>query len=482
MKFSLLIPELILFSGAILILMLDVFFNKKNQYFVFFSHLFTLIICGLAVYFAVKSFGAPETSFNNMINSTPIVAISKSFMILLLTMVVLISIRYSFTLEKYSSEFFALLMIASVGGLLMISANDLLIFYLGLELQALSLYLLAAFNIKSPRSSEAGIKYFILGSLASGILLYGISMVYGYCGSTNFTQINEFVAKLKPEEVPLGLIFGLVMVITAMFFKISAAPFHFWAPDVYQGSPTIVMGFFGTVVKFSTMMALIILSLNTPWQVVAKIMLLVAMVSIAVGSIGAVAQHNLKRLLAFSSISHVGFILLALIGLDKQIVDNAIFYLFVYSIVSIGVFSFLTIMRTPKEHENDATDDKTFAISSLAGLSQNHPIMAFCITILMLSSAGIPPLAGFFAKFYVLKTAIMVGMLPYAVIAIILSVISAFYYLRIIKIMYFDEPSPNLLLEDYGNARLVTIICALINIFLIFVLSTLMSSLNNFLN
>jgi NADH-quinone oxidoreductase subunit N len=259
MKFSLLIPELILFFGALSILMLDVFFNKKNQKFLYFAHFFSLLICGLALSFAVKMFGAQETSFNNMLNSKAIISFSKCIIISLLVIIILISVRFVFTLEKYNSEFLALLMIATVGGLIMISANDLLLFYLGLELQALSLYLLASFSVKSAKSSEAGIKYFILGSLASGLLLFGISLIYGYSATTNFTALQEFIGKLKPEEMPIGIVFGMVMVATAMFFKISAAPFHMWAPDVYQGAPTIVLAFFGTVVKFSVVMSLIFL-------------------------------------------------------------------------------------------------------------------------------------------------------------------------------------------------------------------------------
>ena len=482
MKFSLLIPELILFFGALSILMLDVFFNKKNQKFLYFAHFFSLLICGLALSFAVKMFGAQETSFSNMLNSKAIISFSKCIIISLLVIIILISVRFVFTLEKYNSEFLALMMIATVGGLLMISANDLLLFYLGLELQALSLYLLASFNVKSAKSSEAGIKYFILGSLASGLLLFGISLIYGYSATTNFTLLQEFISKLKPEEIPIGIVFGMVMVATAMFFKISAGPFHMWAPDVYQGAPTIVLAFFGTVVKFSVVMSLIFLSLNISWIILSKILLIVAITSIIVGSFGAIYQKNLKRLFAFSSITHIGFVLLALSPLDKSIFNSCIFYMIIYSIISLGTFSFLTIMRSPKEIENDETDEKTFDISSLAGLAKTNPLMAFSLAILMFSTAGIPPLAGFFSKFYILKSAITFGLLPYAIIAVIFSAISAFYYLRIVKIMYFDEPNGNLEIEDFGNARLIVFISAIANIGLIFAIDPIMNSITNFLN
>jgi len=482
MKFSLLIPELILFFGALSILMLDVFFNKKNQKFLYFAHFFSLLICGLALSFAVKMFGAQETSFSNMLNSKAIISFSKCIIISLLVIIILISVRFVFTLEKYNSEFLALMMIATVGGLLMISANDLLLFYLGLELQALSLYLLASFNVKSAKSSEAGIKYFILGSLASGLLLFGISLIYGYSATTNFTLLQEFISKLKPEEIPIGIVFGMVMVATAMFFKISAAPFHMWAPDVYQGAPTIVLAFFGTVVKFSVVMSLIFLSLNISWIILSKILLIVAITSIIVGSFGAIYQKNLKRLFAFSSITHIGFVLLALSPLDKSIFNSCIFYMIVYSIISLGTFSFLTIMRSPQEIENDETDEKTFHISSLSGLSKTHPVMAFSLSVLMLSTAGIPPLAGFFSKFYILKSAISTGLFLYAIIAVVFSAISAFYYLRIIKIMYFDEPNGNLEIEDFGNARLIVFVSAIVNIGLMFFIDPLMNTLTNFLS
>ena len=482
MKFSLLIPELILFFGALSILMLDVFFNKKNQKFLYFAHFFSLLICGLALSFAVKSFGSPEVAFNNMLNSKAIISFSKCIIISLLVIIILISVRFVFTLEKYNSEFLALLMIATVGGLIMISANDLLLFYLGLELQALSLYLLASFSVKSAKSSEAGIKYFILGSLASGLLLFGISLIYGYSATTNFSVLQEFIGKLKPEEMPIGIVFGMVMVATAMFFKISAAPFHMWAPDVYQGAPTIVLAFFGTVVKFSVVMSLIFLSLNISWVILSKILLIVAITSIIVGSFGAIYQKNLKRLFAFSSITHIGFVLLALSPLDKSIFNTCIFYMIIYSVISLGTFSFLTIMRSPKEVENDETDAKTFDISSLAGLAKTNPLMAFSLAILMFSTAGIPPLAGFFSKFYILKSAITFSLLPYAIIAVIFSAISAFYYLRIVKIMYFDEPNGNLEIEDFGNARLIVFISAIANIGLIFAIDPIMNSITNFLN
>jgi len=481
MKLSLLLPEIILFCGAILLLMLDIFFNKKNQKFQFFSHLYTLIIAGLALSFAVKGFGAPQKYFNEMLNSNAIISLLKCIIISTLTIIILVSVRYIFTLEKYSSEYLALLLISTAGGLIMISSNNFLVFYLGLELQALSLYLLASFNTKSAQSSEAGIKYFILGSLASGILLFGISLIYGFSGSTNFDNIYQFISKLKPEEIPAGLVFGTILVATAMFFKTSAAPFHMWAPDVYQGAPTAVLAFFGTAIKFTAVSALIIIASKFAWVILSKIVILVGLLSIIVGSLGAIFQKNIKRLLAFSSIGHLGFIFIGVANFDKNSVAIAIFYLTIYALISLGVFSFLTIISSNSGNESDHENEVIFNINSLSGLYKTNPVMAISLTTLLFSSAGIPPLAGFFSKFFILRNAISNGLIYIAVIAVIVSTISAFYYLRIIKIIYFDEPADKIQLEDYGNTRLIIGLSALLNIALIIWIEPIINIIKRFI-
>jgi len=481
MKLFLIIPELILFCGAILLLTLDIFFNKKNQKFLFFSHLFSLIVTGLALSFAVKGFGAPQKHFNDMLNASALISLLKCIIISILTIIILVSVRYIFTLEKYSSEYLALLLISTCGGLIMISANDFLVFYLGLELQALSLYLLASFNTKSGQSSEAGIKYFILGSLASGILLFGISLVYGFSGSTNFDNIHEFISKLKPEEIPAGLVFGTILVATALFFKTSAAPFHMWAPDVYQGAPTAVLAFFGTAVKFTAVSALIIIASKFAWVILCKIVILVGLLSIIIGSLGAIFQKNLKRLLAFSSISHLGFIFIGISNFDKNSISVGIFYLIIYALISIGILSFLTIISSNSGDESDHQNDIIFNINSLGGLYKTNPVMTISLTALLFSSAGIPPLAGFFAKFFILKSAVSFGLIYIVIIAVVISTISAFYYLRIIKIMYFDEPANKIQIEDYGNTRLIICICATLNIALIIWIEQIINVIKRFI-
>jgi NADH-quinone oxidoreductase subunit N len=276
--------------------------------------------------------------------------------------------------------------------------------------------------------------------------------------------------------------FGFVLVITAMFFKISAAPFHMWTPDVYEGSASIVATFFATAAKFTTIMALLNLMIKVAlgWNGIGKIFIFVALLSLVVGSFGAIFQKNLKRLLAYSSIGHVGFILLGLAAFNKQSLVACVLYAIIYAIISVGSFGFLLLMKSKSGNDNDKENEKTFAISSLSGLNKTNPIMAFCLAILMFSTAGIPPLAGFFSKFYILAGALQNGLIIPSIIAVLFSVISAYYYLRIVKIMYFDEPQNNMVLEDVGNVRMIIFLSAILNLVLIFFLSSLQASITNF--
>jgi NADH-quinone oxidoreductase subunit N len=488
MKLSLLLPEITLFCGALVILMLDVFFNKKKENFFYLSHFLALIFATVAAYFVVKNFAAVDLLFNRSFASGAFISFAKAIAVLLLIFIILISLEFVYNFKKISAEFLALLLISTSGGLILLSANDFLVFYLGLELQALPLYLLAALNRNSKRSSEAGMKYFILGSLASGILLFGISLIYGFSGTTNFAALSElyhFGDITAKGLVPVAVMFGFVLVIIAMFFKIAAAPFHMWAPDVYQGAPTMIASFFAVVVKFISLLVLIrivgILILG--WVGMEKIFLFTGILSIAIGSFGAIFQTNLKRLLAYSSVGHVGFILLALSAFSRNGANAAVLYSIIYAVISLGSFGFLNMVRSSNtREEGDENDDNIFAISSLSGLSKTNPVCAFALAVLMFSSAGIPPFAGFFSKFYVLTAIVDRMSLITAVIAVLLSVVSAFYYLRIIKIMYFDEPKNIIKLEDYSNIKAVMIVAALINIALIVFLKPFMELINNFMS
>lgn len=487
MNFSLISPEITLFCGALLILMLDVFFAKRIKGFSNGSHLLSLIVCAVTILLILNNFLKSELAFNQMFVSNTFTSFVKAIAVLLLSIVILFSASFVSAMKKNSAEFIALLMIATAGGMVLVSANDFMVFYLGLELQALSLYLLAAINRDSAKSSEAGMKYFILGCLASGILLFGVSMIYGFSGTTNFTALMSLYHQVGvTPDIPVGVMFGFIMVITAMFFKISAAPFHMWSPDVYEGSAPIVTTFFATVAKFTAVMALLRLlsTLIIGWNGIEKVFIFTALLSLAVGSFGAIFQTNIKRLLAYSSIGHVGFVLLGMASLATSGLFSSMLYMIIYAVISIGSFGLLTLMKlksTDLHNQSDSDNEKTFNISSLSGLSKTNPIMAFSLAILMFSSAGIPPLAGFFSKFYILAAAIGNGFFITATIAVLFSVISAFYYLRIIKIMYFDKAQTEVTLENAPNVKLIIFLTAIFNIVFIFFLNPVMASITNFL-
>lgn len=330
-----------------------------------------------------------------------------------------------------------LTMLAAVGMMVMASAGDLIAVYLGLELQSLAFYIIAAINRDNTRSTEAGLKYFILGSLASGILVYGASFVYGYTGTTTFQGIAHVVST---EGMGLGLIFGLVFVCAGMAFKMSAAPFHMWTPDVYEGAPTPITTFFATAPKVAATVLFtrilydgFSLDGSHEWS---QILVFLSIASMYLGSIAAIGQKNLKRMLAYSAIGHMGY---ALVGLSAGTAEGAaslLIYLTIYITMTLGVFAFILQM----ERDGQPVDD----IKDLSGLSQTRPGQALGLGILMFSLAGIPPTVGFFAKFFVIKAAVAAGLWPLAVAAVIASVIGAYYYLNIVRVMYLAEPDPSL--------------------------------------
>jgi NADH-quinone oxidoreductase subunit N len=317
--------------------------------------------------------------------------------------------------------------------MMMISANDLIALYVGLELQSLALYVVAAFNRDSSRSAEAGLKYFVLGALSSGMLLYGASLVYGFTGSTDFTTIS---AAVQPSGENIGLIFGLVFLMAGFAFKISAVPFHMWTPDVYEGAPTPVTAFFAAAPKLAAM-ALTVRVLITAFPAVTfqwqQIVTFLAIASMALGSFAAIGQTNIKRLMAYSSIGHMGYALVGLAAGSAEGVQGVIVYLAIYLAMTLGTFACILAMRRDGRMVEN--------ISDLSGLSRTSPGMAFLLAMLLFSLAGIPPLAGFFAKFYVFLAAIHANLYALAVIGVLLSVVGAYYYLRIVKIMYFDAPA-----------------------------------------
>lgn len=317
--------------------------------------------------------------------------------------------------------------------MLMVSANNFLALYMGLELQALSLYVLAAFHRNSARSSEAGIKYFVLGALSSGMLLFGISLIYGFTGSIDFGVVGNTLEAL--ESVPLGVIFGLVFILAGLAFKISAAPFHMWTPDVYQGAPTAVTALFAMVPKIAAM-ALLMRLLFDPFAALSdqwgQIIYFLALMSMLVGAFAAIAQDNIKRLLAYSSIGNMGY---ALVGVAVGTAAGAgavVLYLTIYMVMTAGVFAVVMSMRRQGL--------SVFKISDLSGLSQTSPALAYSMAILMFSMSGIPPAAGFFGKLVVFNAAVAEGYYVLAVVGVLSSVVAAYYYLRVVKVMFFDEP------------------------------------------
>jgi len=330
-------------------------------------------------------------------------------------------------------EYPILVMLASVGMMMMISANDLISLYVGLELQSLSLYVVAAIDRDSARSSEAGLKYFVLGALSSGMLLYGASLVYGFTGTTTFPQI---AAALSASGSSLGLVFGLVFIIAGLAFKVSAVPFHMWTPDVYEGAPTPVTAFFAAAPKIAAM-ALFVRVMISPFAAVVEdwqqILVFVSIASMVLGAFAAIGQNNIKRLLAYSSIGHMGFALVGLAAGSQEGAQGVIVYMMIYLISTLGVFACVLAMRRKGQHLEQVSD--------LAGLAHNNKALAFVFAMLMFSLAGIPPLAGFFGKYFVFLAAVKSDLYALAIIGVVASVVGAYYYLRIVKIIYFDEPA-----------------------------------------
>lgn len=362
-------------------------------------------------------------------------------------------------------EFPVLIMFAVTGMIVLVSANDLITLYIGFELQSLALYVLAAFARHNLRSSEAGLKYFILGALSSGLLLYGISLVYGFAGTTSFAGIAH--ALTGHPAAAVGSTVGLVFVLVGLAFKISAAPFHMWTPDVYEGAPSSVTAFFATAPKIAVFALLLRLMLGpfgpmlAQWQNLVQI---IAAASMIIGAIGAIRQTNIKRLMGYSSIGHMGYALMGLAAGTAAGVSGALIYLAIYLVMSLGTFGCIIAMsrgRRPVER-----------ISDLAGLASEDPRFAFVLAIMMWSMAGIPPLAGFFGKLYVFAAAINAGLGVLAVIGIATSVIAAFYYLRVIKVMYFDAGEPGFDVRSTG-INLVMGVAAVFVVLFVFHPSTL---------
>ena len=423
------LPELTLAIGAMALLMLGVAMREERSELVLWLAVAVLVVAG----FFVTCGEGTQTLFSGSFIVDPFARMLDLLTLIGATVALIMSREYWRAFGGMRFEYPVLLLFAATGMLMMVSANDLITLYVGLELQSLALYVVAAFKRDSARSSEAGLKYFVLGALSSGMLLYGASLVYGFTGSTEFAQIALAV---QPSGANLGLIFGLVFLMAGFAFKISAVPFHMWTPDVYEGAPTPVTAFFAAAPKIAAMALTVRVlisafpALTTEWQ---QIVVFLAIASMGLGSFAAIGQRNIKRLIAYSSIGHMGYALVGLASGTVAGVQGVIIYLAIYLVMTLGMFACVLAMRRDgKMVEN---------IDQLSGLSRTSPRMALVLAILLFSLAGIPPLAGFFAKFYVFLAAIESGLYALAVVGVLLSVVGAFYYLRIVKIMYFDEPA-----------------------------------------
>jgi NADH-quinone oxidoreductase subunit N len=445
---SVALPELTLAVGAMALLLIGVSTRKEQANLILWA---AVLILALAGFWVLRESGT-TTLFGDSFIVDPFARVMKLLTLTGAAVTLIMSVDYWRGAGRLKFEFPVLVLLATTGMLMMISANDLIALYVGLELQSLSLYVVAAFDRRSARSSEAGLKYFVLGALSSGMLLYGASLIYGFTGSTLFTNIADAV---QPSGVNLGLIFGLVFLMTGFAFKISAVPFHMWTPDVYEGAPTPVTAFFAAAPKLAAMALTVrtlfaaFPSVTHEWQ---QIVTFLAIASMALGSFAAIGQRNIKRLMAYSSIGHMGYALVGLAAGTAEGVQGVIIYLTIYLAMTLGTFACILAMRRKGHMVED--------IDQLSGLSSTSPMMAFLLAMLLFSLAGIPPLAGFFAKFYVFLAAINSGLYALAVIGVLLSVVGAYYYLRIVKIMYFDapaerfEPMPGLLAAVLGASGL----------------------------
>ncbi len=420
------LPELFLSVAIMSLLMLGVFINKSFKL----VNLLTMLSLLFAAALVLNQSDTTVKIFNESYIIDELSNFAKVLILIFCFLVLIVSKEYIKKNDIDKIEYPIIILAASLGMLLMVSSYDLIVFYLGLELQSLCLYILASFKRKDERSTEAGLKYFVLSALASGLLLYGCSIIYGFTGSTNFETIST---NLDKEST--GAIFGIVFVIVGLAFKVSAVPFHMWTPDVYEGAPTSITSFFALVPKIAAITVFIrfmyvpFINVVDHWQ---TIVVFLSIASMILGAVAAIGQNNIKRLMAYSSIGHMGYALAGLATGTNSGIQSTIIYLTIYLIMNLGAFGCIFMMKK----ENIFLEN----IRDLSGLSRNHPILALCFLIILFSLAGIPPLAGFFAKFYIFMAVIEVEMYALAIIGLITTVVSAFYYIRIVKIIYFDKP------------------------------------------
>ena len=449
------LPELFLSVAVMALLMIGVFIKKSFKL----VYLLTILSLMFVIVLVLNQPNEIETIFNESYIIDKLSIFMKTLTLIFCLFVLLSSKDYIKKNSIDKIEYPILILSSVLGMLLMISSNDLIVFYLGLELQSLSLYILTSFKRNEERSTEAGLKFFVLSALSSGLLLYGCSLIYGFTGSTNFEIISTHL-----EESNTGAVFGIVFIMVALAFKVSAVPFHMWTPDVYEGSPTSVTTFFALIPKIAAISVFIrfmyvpFINVIAQWQ---TIIIFLSIASMILGAVAAIGQTNIKRLMAYSSIGHMGYALAGISTGTNEGIQSTLIYLTIYLIMNLGAFACIFMMKRESIfYEN---------INDLSGLSKNHPMLAFSFLLILFSLAGIPPLAGFFAKFYIFMAVIEAKIYLLAIIGLLTTVVSAFYYLRIIKIIYFDKPKkPFDNIYDWGLKTSLILSSVLILIYFIY--------------
>ena len=432
------LPEIFLALTAMTLLMLGVFqkVDGDGQATARFVSYLAVIAFGLTILLVVTVGGGRKLTFDGMFITDFFGVFFKILVLIASALTLVISQGYLKVQGMARFEYPVLVMFATLGMMLMISANNLISLYLGLEMQSLALYVLASFQRDDTRSTEAGLKYFVLGALASGMLLYGSSLIYGFTGTTDFGAIAALFNSTAENGPSVGVIIGLVFILAGLAFKVSAVPFHMWTPDVYEGAPTPVTAFFAVGPKLAAIALLLRVMIGPFGELVGQWQQIIAFISIAsmvLGAFAAINQTNIKRMMAYSSIGNVGYVLIGLVVADEAGIRGVLIYMAIYLFMTLGAFTCILCMRRGGGMVEDIKD--------LAGLSRSHPMVALAMAIFMFSMAGIPPLAGFLGKLYIFMAAINAQLYTLAVIGVLSSVVGAFYYLRVIKVMYFDEPT-----------------------------------------
>ena len=464
-----LIPEVFLSLSIFSLLMIGVFvknsFNLIYKLSIFLIFLLILIVLNTDNE-TIKIFKESFVSDKFSLFAKLLILISSFF-------ILIISKKYIVDIKNNKFEYPIIVLLSILGMFFMVSSNDLILFYLGLELQSLSLYILASIDRDNLKSSEAGIKFFVLSALSSGLLLYGCSLLYGFTGSTNFEVIASNTA-----DSTIGIIFAMVFILVGLAFKVSAVPFHMWTPDVYEGSPTSVTSFFSVVPKVAGIV-IFIRFMYLPFQEILDqwkyILVFISIASMILGAVAAIGQNNIKRLIAYSYIGHIGYAIAGMTPGTENGFKSTLIYISIYAVMNIGVFACIFLMKRNGKYIED--------IQELSGASKNHPLMSLSLLIILSSLAGIPPMAGFFAKFYVFMAVVESGMFTLAVIGLVTTVVSAFYYIRIIKIMYFDDPKkPFEELKDFGIYGSLIVSCIFLVSFFLYpsILNEIISNISIF--